>query len=47
MPSGWGCRCWTSRSRRTEIAVSVVRRSGVQDAGVDWFLERVREAVGA
>jgi DNA-binding transcriptional LysR family regulator len=28
------------------IIVSVVRRSGVQDAGVDWFLGQVREAVG-
>jgi DNA-binding transcriptional LysR family regulator len=29
------------------ISVSVVRRTGASDAGVDWFLERVREAVGA
>ena len=28
------------------ITVSVVRRSGVQDAGVDWFLGEVRAAAG-
>jgi DNA-binding transcriptional LysR family regulator len=28
------------------ITVSAMRRSGVSDAGVDWFLDRVREAVG-
>jgi len=27
------------------IAVSVMRRAGVEDAGVDWFLEQVRQAV--
>ena len=30
-----------------EITVSVVRRAGVVDAGVDWFLEQVRSAVDA
>ena len=30
-----------------EIAVSVVRRAGVVDAGVDWFLDQVRAAVDA
>ena len=29
------------------IRVSVMRRTGASDAGVDWFLERIREAVGA
>ncbi len=29
-----------------EITVSVVRRAGVVDAGVDWFLEQVKSAVG-
>jgi DNA-binding transcriptional LysR family regulator len=29
------------------ITVSVVRRAGVADAGVDWFLQQLREAVGA
>ena len=29
------------------ISVSVMRRTGVTDAGVDWFLEQVRAAVGA
>jgi len=29
------------------ISVSAVRRSGVQDAGVDWFLEQVRAAAMA
>lgn len=29
------------------INVSVMRRTGVTDPGVDWFLEQVREAVGA
>jgi DNA-binding transcriptional LysR family regulator len=33
--------------RPDRIVVSVVRRSGVQDAGIDWFLERVREAAEA
>lgn len=28
------------------ISVSVMRRTGMSDAGVDWFLEQVREAVG-
>jgi len=27
------------------IAVSLMRRTGVRDAGTDWFLDRVREAV--
>jgi DNA-binding transcriptional LysR family regulator len=30
-----------------EITVSVVRRAGVVDAGVDWFLDQVRAAVDA
>lgn len=29
------------------ITVSVVRRAGITDAGIDWFLGQVREAVGA
>jgi DNA-binding transcriptional LysR family regulator len=29
------------------IGVSVMRRTGASDAGVDWFLEQIREAVGA
>ena len=29
------------------ISVSVMRRTGPTDAGVDWFLEQVSEAVGA
>ena len=29
------------------ISVSVMRRSGVQDAGVDWFLEQIKAAVDA
>ncbi|HEY0438399.1 MAG TPA: LysR family transcriptional regulator [Phenylobacterium sp.] len=29
------------------IGVSIVRRSGVKDAGVDWFLDEVRAAVAA
>jgi DNA-binding transcriptional LysR family regulator len=28
------------------ITVSVMRRTGASDAGVDWFLEQIREAVG-
>jgi len=31
----------------TTISVSLVRRSGVRDAGVDWFLGLVRDAVDA
>ena len=30
---------------RTAIAVSVVRRAGVADAGADWFLAQVRKAI--
>jgi DNA-binding transcriptional LysR family regulator len=29
------------------VTVSVMRRAGVEDAGVDWFLGRVREAIEA
>ena len=29
------------------IVVSVMRRAGASDAGVDWFLQQVRAAVGA
>jgi DNA-binding transcriptional LysR family regulator len=28
------------------ITVSTLRRSGVEDAGVDWFLQQIREAIG-
>jgi DNA-binding transcriptional LysR family regulator len=28
------------------IRVSVMRRTGVKDTGVDWFLQQVRAAVG-
>ena len=29
------------------IAVSVMRRTGVSDAGADWFLKQIRVIVGA
>ena len=31
----------------SRIVLSVMRRTGVQDAGVDWFLEQVRAAADA
>ena len=41
-----GLRVWDPPFEPWTITISVLRRTGSTDAGVDWFVEQVRTAAG-